>query len=129
MELKETIFIIDDDPIQQRIAQIIISKYNLFDTCFGFTEAQKALDFIQENINQEELLPDTIILDLNMPLVDGWDFLNSFEILVKNLRKRIKLFIVSSSVDEKDRIRSKSYPVVQGFISKPLSAEIIRSIK
>ena len=128
MDLKSRVFIIDDDPIHQRIAQIMISKHNLFDEYFSYTEAQKALDFLEENKKNEESLPDVILLDLNMPVIDGWDFLETFETLVKEFEKNIRVFIVSSSVDEKDVLRSKSYVAVKGFISKPLSPDIIRSI-
>ena len=128
MDLKSRVFIIDDDPIHQRIAQIMISKHNLFDEYFSYTEAQKALDFLQENKKNEETLPDVILLDLNMPVIDGWDFLETFETLVNEFNKNIRVFIVSSSVDEKDLLRSKSYVGVKGFISKPLSPDIIRSI-
>ncbi|HQS06122.1 MAG TPA: response regulator [Daejeonella sp.] len=126
--MKSRVFIIDDDPIHQRIAQIMISKHNLFDEYFSYTEAQKALDFLQENKKNEETLPDVILLDLNMPVLDGWDFLETFETLIKEFKKNIRVFIVSSSVDEKDLLRSKSYVAVKGFISKPLSPDIIRSI-
>lgn len=129
MDLKSRVFIIDDDPIHQRIAQIMISKHNLFDEYFSYTEAQKALDFLQENKKNEETLPDVILLDLNMPVIDGWDFLDTFETLIKEFKKGIRVFIVSSSVDEKDVLRSKTYVAVKGFISKPLSPDIIRSIK
>ncbi len=128
MDLKSRVFIIDDDPIHQRIAQIMISKHNLFDEYFSYTEAQKALDFLQENKKNEETLPDVILLDLNMPVIDGWDFLETFETLVNEFKKNIRVFIVSSSVDEKDLLRSKLYVTVKGFISKPLSPDIIRSI-
>ena len=128
MDLKSRVFIIDDDPIHQRIAQIMISKHNLFDEYFSYTEAQKAIDFLQENKKNGETLPDVILLDLNMPVIDGWDFLETFETLVKEFEKNIRVFIVSSSVDEKDVLRSKSYVAVKGFISKPLSPDIIRSI-
>ena len=129
MDLKSSVFIIDDDPIHQRIAQIMISKHNLFDEYFSYTEAQKALDFLKDHKKNVETLPDIILLDLNMPVVDGWDFLENFETLIKEIKKTIRVFIVSSSVDEKDVLRSKSYPTVKGFISKPLSPDIIRSLK
>jgi len=128
MDLKSRVFIIDDDPIHQRIAQIMISKHNLFDEYFSYTDAQEALDFLQENKKNEETLPDVILLDLNMSILDGWDFLETFETLIKEFKKNIRVFIVSSSVDEKDVLRSKSYVAVKGFISKPLSPDIIRSI-
>jgi two-component system chemotaxis response regulator CheY len=128
MDSKSRVFIIDDDPIHQRIAQIMISKYNLFDEYFSYTEAQVALDFLKENTENSELIPGVILLDLNMPVIDGWDFLEAFETLKEKLKSIIKIYIVSSSVDEKDLIRSKQYASVKGFISKPLSPDIIRTI-
>ena len=129
MDLKSRVFIVDDDPIHQRIAQIMITKHGLFDEFHSYTEAQKALDFLEENIENDEMLPDVILLDLNMPVLDGWDFLELFEKFKQNLKKDIRVFIVSSSVDEKDMLRSKLFTVVKGFISKPLSPEIIRSTR
>lgn len=120
------VFIIDDDPIHQRIAQIMISKHQLFDEYVSFTEAGKGLQFLEENCEVIEALPDVILLDLNMPVMDGWDFLDKFEKIRHTLIKDIRIFIVSSSVDEKDISRSQSYASVKGFISKPLTPDVIR---
>ncbi len=120
------VFIIDDDQIHQRIAQIMIQKHQLFDHFLSFTEADKALDFLKENKDDPDALPDVILLDLNMPVFNGWDFLDNFVPVSSTLCKAFKIFIVTSSVDEKDRLRSQAYPFVNGFISKPLSPDIIR---
>jgi CheY-like chemotaxis protein len=121
------VFIIDDDPIHQRIAQIMIAKHELFDEYSSYTEAELALEFLRENVKNTEALPDVILLDLNMPVVDGWDFLEAFEKFQAELSKNIRIFIVTSSVDEKDKLRSQTFSFVKGFISKPLSPDIIRS--
>ena len=120
------VFIIDDDPIHQRIAQIMISKHRLFDEFLSYTEAGVALEFLTENCKEIERLPDVILLDLNMPVMDGWDFLENFDKIKSTILKEIRIYIVSSSVDEKDISRSQSYSSVEGFISKPLTPDIIR---
>jgi two-component system chemotaxis response regulator CheY len=121
------VFIIDDDSIHQRIAQIMIEKHQLFDEYTSFMEAEKAVAFLQENKDNEEQLPDVILLDLNMPVIDGWDFLELYEEFRYEVAKAIRIFIVTSSVDEKDIMRAQNYSAVTGFISKPLSPDIIRS--
>ena len=120
------VFIIDDDPIHQRIAQIMITKHRIFDEYISFTEAANGLKFLGENHDKIDLLPDVILLDLNMPVMDGWDFLEGFDKIKNGLAKKIRIFIVSSSVDEKDISRSQTYTDVKGFISKPLTPDIIR---
>ena len=121
------VFIIDDDSIHQRIAQIMIEKHRLFDEYKSYTEAEQALNFLRANQNDPAALPDVILLDLNMPVVDGWDFLEEFQTFAHDLLKQIRIFIVTSSVDEKDKLRAQEYATVKGFISKPLSPDIIRS--
>ena len=121
------VFIIDDDSIHQRIAQIMIEKHKLFDDYTSFTEAEKAIIYIKDHKKDATALPDVILLDLNMPVIDGWDFLDLFENIREELKKIIRIFIVTSSVDEKDILKSQSYSSVCGFISKPLSPEIIRN--
>lgn len=120
------VFIIDDDTIHQRIAQIMIEKHELFDEYTSFTEAEKAVAFLKENKSNHPQLPDVILLDLNMPVIDGWDFLELFEEFRNEVVKPMRIFIVTSSVDEKDILRAQKYSAVSGFISKPLSPDIIR---
>jgi CheY-like chemotaxis protein len=121
------VFIIDDDPIHQRIAQIMIAKHCIYDEYVSYTEAEKALEFLNQNAGNKELLPDVILLDLNMPVVDGWDFLQAFEKIVKDFKKEVRIYIVTSSVDDKDKQKSQDFTTVKGFISKPLSPEMIRT--
>jgi CheY-like chemotaxis protein len=121
------VFIIDDDSIHQRIAQIMIEKHQLFDEYTSFIEAEKAIAFLKENKANTDRLPDVILLDLNMPVIDGWDFLELYETFRYEVGKAIRIFIVTSSVDEKDIMRAQNFTAVTGFISKPLSPDIIRS--
>jgi CheY-like chemotaxis protein len=121
------VFIIDDDSIHQRIAQIMIEKHQIFEKYTSYTDAEKAYNYLKENTQDPALLPDIILLDLNMPVTDGWDFLDLYENIKGDLKKLIRIFIVTSSVDEKDKLKAKTYSSVVGFISKPLSPDILRS--
>lgn len=122
------VFIIDDDSIHHRIAQIIIEKYNLFDKYVSYTDPAKAIVALKENSKNPQSLPDVILLDLNMPTISGWDFLDLYEKIRPEIEKDIRIFIVTSSVDENDKIRSKTYFSVKGFIIKPISPDVIRTV-
>ncbi|WP_423146531.1 response regulator [Rubrolithibacter danxiaensis] len=65
------VFIIDDDPIHQRIVQIMVEKHKIFTEYKSFTDARLALADLSENAMDADALPDVILLDLNMPLMDG----------------------------------------------------------
>lgn len=123
------IFIVDDDPIHQRIAQIMIKTHRIYDEFVSFDDAQSALTYLAEHASASQELPDVILLDLNMPQLDGWGFLDQFNPIAQRLNKKVRIFIVSSSVDEKDISRSRVYPYVHGFISKPLSPAILKSTR
>jgi CheY-like chemotaxis protein len=80
------------------------------------------------NTETSELIPGVILLDLNMPVNDGLDFLEAFKTFKETLRCIIKIYVVSYSIDEKDLFRSKQYASVKDFISMPLLPDIIRTI-
>jgi two-component system, chemotaxis family, chemotaxis protein CheY len=119
--------IIDDDPIQLKLAELLIKRSASFGQSMSFTGAVEALAFLGNREN-EHLLPDVILLDLNMPLVDGWTFLSRYAQIRPQMNKKINLFILSSSIDEKDILRSRGFQFVTGYFSKPMSPDILDEI-
>ncbi|HEY0054623.1 MAG TPA: response regulator [Pedobacter sp.] len=117
----KSIFIIDDYPINLKLAEIIVKRHSSFDIVSSYEEAQQALDQIAGNLKDIDSLPDIILLDLNMPVMDGWQFLEQFEVLRPLLSKNVDIFILSSSMDIRDKQRSEQYLSVKGFFSKPLT--------
>lgn len=120
--------IIDDYPINLRIAEMVIKRNGFFDKVTTYLEAEQALSYITINQKDAESLPDVILLDLQMPFMDGWQFLDKFEEIQESLCKHIQLFILTSSLNERDIIRSKQYPAVAGFLSKPLTQDMLQYI-
>lgn len=119
--------IIDDDPIQLRLTEMLIKRSTSFGQSMSFTCAGEALTFLKD-IKNEHLLPDVILLDLNMPLIDGWSFLNRYALIRPGMKKPISLFILSSSIDEQDILRSRKFQFVTGYISKPMSPAMLDEI-
>jgi CheY-like chemotaxis protein len=125
MKLINMIFIVDDDPIHQQIAKIMIERQAISAGIRVFSDAQEVLDYLRTHAGDSETLPDLILLDLNMPVMDGWEFLEEYATFCHQLPKQIKIFVLTSSIDEKDRERVAGYRFVTGYLTKPLSKEII----
>jgi response regulator of citrate/malate metabolism len=110
---------IDDEEVVHFIFQTIAKNISGVDTAV-YGDAMTVLKLIQDN----KFETDLILLDINMPYMNGWDFLDVFEPM--NLEKPV--VIVSSSRDKKDVEKSKQYKSVKGFYSKPLSFDNLREI-
>ena len=120
--------LIDDEPIFHKIVQMTLKYSELSKQATYCYDAEVVLDYLEENKSEAKSLPDYIFVDLYMPLFDGWDFLNRFQHIYKSLKKNIKIYIVSSSVNPMDVDRSKLYPFDTTFISKPVAKEVFETI-
>ena len=123
------ILLIDDDEINNFISIKLIKKALSnaeISSCLNGKLAIEELTEMQKN--SPEKLPDFILLDINMPIMNGWEFLDEYKRLNIDSTGKSKIFIISSSVFSNDISRAKSYPLVKNFISKPLSVEKIREM-
>lgn len=126
--LPKTIFLIDDDPITNFIHTKIIQKNFPFDVT-AFTYALDALNELKKLVaSDSHLIPDFIFLDINMPRMDGWEFLDEFQMLPPEFVKGCDIAMITSSLDREDIERSKTYPSVREFISKPLTVQMIKNL-
>jgi CheY-like chemotaxis protein len=119
------IFIVDDDPIHQQITQIMIDRQGISNSMQAFSDAQEVLDYLMGHQGDCNALPDVILLDLNMPVMDGWEFLDAYSSLSNTLCRKIQIYVLTSSIDENDRERVGSYAFVKGYLTKPLSRDTI----
>jgi CheY-like chemotaxis protein len=125
--MRKLIFI-DDDPIDHFLMKHILGSKKYFDTTTYTIYGSLVLDYIEEHKSQPEKLPDVIFLDLNMPIFDGWDFLDRMEQMQPGIDKDIQVYIISSSVRTVDMENSSKYSFVNDFISKPVNHHQIERI-
>jgi two-component system chemotaxis response regulator CheY len=117
------IALVGDDSIFQFTATRLLESSKLAQNILHFENGAEALTFLREKALQKELLPDYLFLDINMPFVDGWMFLEDFTTLKSSLAKDISIYMVTSSIDQRDLNRAKSFSEVTDFIIKPISLE------
>ncbi|MFM2368337.1 MAG: hypothetical protein RL619_637 [Bacteroidota bacterium] len=120
---KKVIWVIDDDIIYQIIVNKIIKKSEMFSAISKFKNGKDAIDDLQKSLENTELLPDIILLDINMPIMDGWEFMDEMGLLKSQINKQINIYIVSSSIAIEDKNKSKTYPDILGYLSKPITTE------
>ena len=117
--------IVDDDKLFAFKTKKAIESTNLVEQIRIFGNGLEFITFLMDSINNHEPLSDIILLDLNMPIMDGWQFLEEFIVLPPRLNKKILVYVVSSSIAEQDIERAKALSSVSDFIVKPVSKDKI----
>ena len=126
MTTLKTLTLVDDDDIFVFLTTKIIEQTNLVDLIKVFGNGLDAINFLKENKNNVDALPGIILLDLSMPIMNGWEFIEAYQMI--NIQQSVDMYILSSSVYENDIEKTKSYPLVKGFISKPLSIDRLKEL-
>lgn len=122
--------IIDDDNMYVNLIKRIIEAKNLCQNLLLFQNGKDALAYFEtvlQNSNQEQI-PEIIFLDLNMPIMDGWEFLNKFIHIKNNFGKAIPLYVISSSINPIDIDRAKGFEEVKDYIVKPITIDNLEHI-
>ncbi|MEE1947143.1 response regulator [Pedobacter sp. KR3-3] len=121
LDTKINLLVIDDDDINIFIIKKIVEKTGFDIEMVSKSNGQLAIDYLKDAISRGATLPHLILIDINMPVMNGWEFVEAYQQL--GIAKPVDLYILSSSVYENDIEKTKSYSAVRGFISKPLSIE------
>ena len=122
------ICVIDDDDIYQFTITKILETVKLNKKIILFSDGEEALDFMIDNLYNDDELPDVIFLDINMPIMDGFQFMEEYVKLKPKLDKKIIIYMVSSSVDPVDIAKAKGISDISDYIIKPIQAGQLKSI-
>ena len=115
------IFIIDDDQFSLFYTRYKLIADRLTEDIHTFLSAEKGLAALTDSGDED--IPDVILLDLNMPVMDGWQFLGALGPSWPRFKDKCRIYIVTSSLDSADQIRANQNPMVTGFFDKPLHSE------
>ncbi len=121
--------LIDDDDFFLILNKDILSLTDPDAGIIQFNSAIAALEWMDKTIeNQETEWPDNILLDIRMPFMNGFDFLEKMKAYPLHAIQKIKVFMMTSSLDERDFIKAQHYPFVYNYFTKPLTIEMIAEI-
>ncbi|WP_339810425.1 response regulator [uncultured Imperialibacter sp.] len=120
MSMVDLACIIDDDQIYVFGLRKLIDFHKYSKNLLVFKNGAEAIKYMKPLITSSDELPDVILLDINMPVMDGWQFLDEFVKIKPLIKKKITIYMVSSSIDEADLERAKTYEEVSDFIVKPV---------
>jgi CheY-like chemotaxis protein len=125
MKKLNKIYIVDDDELYQFITKMIIEETQSVSEIKTFSNGQAAIDGLQADMN-DKTCPEIIFLDLTMPVMDGWGFLQKYK--TSNTCRDAKIYVVSSSVNPVDVEKAKSHPTVSDYLLKPFTKEKFQSL-
>jgi CheY-like chemotaxis protein len=129
MKIPPQFIVVDDDPINNLVCKYNIAGFAPAARIQLFTDPENALAWIREEyIQKADTLDSVLFLDINMPVMNGWEFLEEFSSLPKTVHERISIFILSSSIDPDDKQNAENHPLVHGYYSKPLNRDTIKQI-
>ncbi|MFT3795683.1 response regulator [Flavobacterium sp.] len=131
----DLILCVDDDPITLMLCKMVISKSSFAQEVITAQNGEEAINYFDElklNTLGSDIgrYPQLILLDLNMPVMGGWEFLDEFsKPEYMTVFKNTKVIVLSSTIDPRDISKSKTYPMVIDFMSKPITKEMLEDLK
>lgn len=112
--------IIDDDDLYKLLLKKSVNNLGSNVEILTYPNGEEAFIELSKFKNSPDLLPDLILLDINMPIMDGWEFMEQFVNTKNQFKKNITIYIASSSIAKQDIEKSKTYPEISGYIVKPI---------
>lgn len=116
--------LVDDDPDTNMYNEIVLNQMNASENIIIFQNGKDALKYIVEKEDRIDL----ILLDINMPVMNGWQFVEEYEKLDKKKQTAIIVVMLTSSINIDDKLKAEAFNSVKKFINKPLTPQLIKEI-
>ncbi|HKR04896.1 MAG TPA: response regulator [Bacteroidia bacterium] len=124
----KSVLLVDDNEIDNFINERIINSSGFAEEVIVKNSSDAAIDYLKEQENKPDSLPGIVFLDLNMPVKDGFVFLQDFEKLDSGIKEKCKVIVLSSSISPDDINRASTNPYVLKYINKPLSEKYLEAV-
>jgi CheY-like chemotaxis protein len=124
MKTLERILLVDDDPNTNFYNKIVLDQENSAEEIVVFNDGEDALEYLQKGNGKVDL----ILLDINMPIMNGWQFLEHYEKLEEEKKAAIVVVMLTSSVNQDDKKRAAQFGLKEKLFNKPLKPETIKEI-
>ena len=121
----DLVMLVDDNDTDNFISKRIIEITKFANAVEIKNSGKSALEYLEKHKDDAAKLPDIIFLDINMPSMTGWEFLEEFRQLGETVHQHFIVYILTSSVDDRDKEKAEADPLVAGFFSKPLTATAV----
>ena len=124
----KSVLLVDDDPTINFVHKLFLTEWEVTDQIFTAANGQEALDFLEQNEDFAQEPPSMILLDINMPVMNGFEFLEAYEELPKSKKASVVMAMLTTSLHERDRAKAAKFISLDSYMSKPLEKDQLMSL-
>ncbi len=128
MKKLKSILLVDDDVSTNFLHELIIKNAGCTEHFHFALNGQEALDYLHKQYDSKATLPEILFLDINMPVMNGWEFLEEFALLPNEIKQTVAVVMLTTSVNPDDEDKATALPFVKAFRNKPVSESLIQEI-
>ena len=129
MSILQRYIVVDDDRMNNMVSKFIIQRHNKEAEIQLYTDPELALsEIFQLSSDADDKRQTIVLLDINMPMMNGWEFLEQFKSLGMDISQQFRIYMISSSIDPRDINRAADHRLISGFFSKPLNTEHLKMV-
>lgn len=124
----KTILLVDDYDADNFIHRLVVERYGCAEHIEVSRDGKQALDYLKSCIEKDQPFPELIFLDINMPVMNGWEFIEAYDALDEDMRGGVVLMMLTTSLNPDDRARAEDKGCIADFVSKPLTRDSLANL-